>query len=207
MALVEVVRPATIGSRRGRAGGSARRVLGQGPRPVRPTRRASSSTASTGRSRSRRCGCVEAGRGVRRGDRRRRCGTPASRWARSSSWTSSGSTSTSRRRRGVWDGLGQPDRLRPSPIQERLVGRRPARAQGGAGFYRYRPGRRNHRRRVRATDHGAGGRGDRRGGSSPRSPRRRSVPVTRASPAEADIDLALRLGAAHPIGPFERLGR
>ena len=25
--------------------------------------------------------------------------------------------------------------------------------------------------------------------------------------SEADIDLALRLGAAHPIGPFERTGR
>ena len=27
---------------------------------------------------------------------------------------------------GIWDGLGRPERLRPSPIQERLVeGRRP----------------------------------------------------------------------------------
>ena len=33
--------------------------------------------------------------------------------------------------RGVWEGLGQPDRLRPSPIQERLVAAGPPRAQDG----------------------------------------------------------------------------
>jgi len=39
--------------------------------------------------------------------------------------------------RGVWDGLGRPDRLRPSPIQERLVEAGQLGRKTGSGFYRY----------------------------------------------------------------------
>ena len=60
---------------------------------------------------------------------------------------------------GVWDGLGRPDRLRPSPIQERLVAARRLGRKTGEGFYRYEDGRRarsprssgdDRRRRARA---------------------------------------------------------
>jgi 3-hydroxyacyl-CoA dehydrogenase len=44
--------------------------------------------------------------------------------------------------RGVWEGLGRPDRLRPSPIQERLVAADRLGRKSGAGFYRYDEGRR-----------------------------------------------------------------
>ena len=108
--------------------------------------------------------------------------------------------------RGVWDGLGRPDRLRPSTIQERLVDEGRLGRKSGAGFYDYDDGRRGPvaaefadaattlappliaarilgaigEEAVRARDEGVA--------------------------TDADIDLALRLGAAHPIGPFERRG-
>ncbi len=44
--------------------------------------------------------------------------------------------------RGVWDGLGRPDHLRPSPIQERLVETGRLGRKTGAGFYRYDDSRR-----------------------------------------------------------------
>ena len=43
---------------------------------------------------------------------------------------------------GVWSGLGKPDRLRPSTIQERLVSSGRLGRKSGAGFYRYEDGRR-----------------------------------------------------------------
>ena len=44
--------------------------------------------------------------------------------------------------RGVWEGLGRPDRLRPSAIQERLVTAGHLGRKSGEGFYRYDEGRR-----------------------------------------------------------------
>ena len=44
--------------------------------------------------------------------------------------------------RGVWDGLGRPDHLRPSRIQEHLVETGRLGRKTGAGFYRYEDGRR-----------------------------------------------------------------
>ena len=107
---------------------------------------------------------------------------------------------------GIWEGLGRPDRLRPSPIQERLVAAGDLGRKTGQGFYRYEDGRPG--RRGRATV------GVRRG----RAPQRRSQIRDRILDAIADeaqlaaaegvaspdvIDLALRLGAGHPHGPFE----
>jgi 3-hydroxybutyryl-CoA dehydrogenase len=43
---------------------------------------------------------------------------------------------------GVWSGLGRPDRLRPSSVQERLVTSGRLGRKSGAGFYRYEDGRR-----------------------------------------------------------------
>ena len=42
--------------------------------------------------------------------------------------------------RGVWEGLGRPERLRPSPIQELLVAAGQLGRKSGRGFYRYEDG-------------------------------------------------------------------
>jgi 3-hydroxybutyryl-CoA dehydrogenase len=109
--------------------------------------------------------------------------------------------------RGVWEGLGRPDHLRPSDIQEGLVAKGRLGRKTGAGFYEYIEGRRGpvaaefrqpsgasamtaaeiEAEIIRAIDAEA----------------RRAVADGVAS--EADIDLALRLGANHPAGPFERM--
>ena len=111
--------------------------------------------------------------------------------------------------RGVWEGLGRPEHLRPSEIQERLAAAEHLGRKSGVGFYEYTDGRRElGRPRVPGS----------------RTARRVSFPPPRSRPrilraidaearrtladgvaTESDIDLALRLGAAHPIGPFERM--
>jgi 3-hydroxybutyryl-CoA dehydrogenase len=106
--------------------------------------------------------------------------------------------------RGVWDGLGRPDRLRPSPIQERLVHESRLGRKAGSGFYLYEGGRRGSVAPEFA------------GAATTLAPtviaERILLAVINEAwhalgdevASEADIDLALRLGAAHPIGPFER---
>lgn len=106
----------------------------------------------------------------------------------------------------IWDGLGRPERLRPSPIQERLVEAGHLGRKAGRGFYRYEDGR-----SVGEADPAvASGPG---GSLPPAAIRARIVDaiVAEARLAVADgvaqpdtIDLALRLGAGHPRGPFER---
>jgi 3-hydroxybutyryl-CoA dehydrogenase len=102
----------------------------------------------------------------------------------------------------VYEGLGRPDRLRPSPIQERLVETGRFGRKTGTGFYAYRDGQRGDASADLAV---AGG-----GRDSEIVSRIEGAIAQEAelaleagvAPAES-IDLAVRLGAGHPQGPFE----
>lgn len=108
--------------------------------------------------------------------------------------------------RGVWEGLGRPDRLRPSDIQEGLLAQGRLGRKSGSGFYDYVDGRRS---TVAADFKAAPGVSSMAAADieadileAIEEEARRAVAEGVAS--EADIDLALRLGAGHPAGPFER---
>jgi 3-hydroxybutyryl-CoA dehydrogenase len=111
--------------------------------------------------------------------------------------------------RALFEGLGRPARLRPSPIQEELVAARTLGRKTDLGFYRYQHGRRigtapRFERPARSA-----------AGSEPATPDEIAERVISAIVNEAyralgdgvapagDIDRALRLGAGHPFGPFE----
>lgn len=105
----------------------------------------------------------------------------------------------------VWDGLDRPDRLRPSPIQERLVAAGRLGRKTGAGFYAYDEGRRG----APTDDIGPAARGTGLAADEIVA-RIEGAIVQEAAIARDDgvasadaIDLALRLGAGHPRGPFE----
>jgi 3-hydroxybutyryl-CoA dehydrogenase len=112
--------------------------------------------------------------------------------------------------RGVWDGLGRPDRLKPSDIQERLVDAGRLGRKTGAGFYRYEDGR-----RISVADEFAAGRGGLTALADHLIAERILLAVVNEAwhalgdrvATKRDIDLALRLGAGHPVGPFERTDR
>jgi 3-hydroxybutyryl-CoA dehydrogenase len=105
----------------------------------------------------------------------------------------------------IWDRLGRPDRLRPSPIQERLIESGQLGRKTGTGFYRYEDGRR-------------AGPADAEPSSSSATvnpakirdqilssiDREARLVAAEGVASEADIDLAMRLGANHPMGPFQR---
>ena len=105
----------------------------------------------------------------------------------------------------VWDGLGRPERLRPSTIQERLVAAGRLGRKTGRGFYRYEDGRAIGPDQPFAD-------GPRATLAEPAiaaivinaidDEARRAVTEGVATPDA--IDLAMRLGANHPVGPFER---
>ncbi len=108
--------------------------------------------------------------------------------------------------RGIWEGLGRPAHLRPSEIQEHLVAQLRLGRKTEHGFYDYEAGRRG----AVASDFA----GDpTRPALTAGEIRARILDAIDAEAhraradgvaTEADIDLALRLGAAHPTGPFER---
>jgi 3-hydroxybutyryl-CoA dehydrogenase len=105
----------------------------------------------------------------------------------------------------IWERLGRPDRLRPSPIQERLIEAGHLGRKARRGFYRYGDGRRAGTADV-----------DPASSAAAMDPARIRVQILSAIDdearlvaaegvaSEADIDLAMRLGANHPMGPFER---
>ena len=108
---------------------------------------------------------------------------------------------------GVWEGLGRPDRLRPSAIQAWLVTNGRLGRKTGSGFYRYESGE----------DPASAPLPRKLAGPTRETPldpagivgRIRSAVAAEAVSArdagvasEVDIDTALRLGAAHPEGPF-----
>ena len=105
--------------------------------------------------------------------------------------------------RGVWEGLGRPERLRPSDVQERLVAEGRLGRKAGLGFYDYRGDS------PAVADDFRGARGEL--DAAPIRERILLAVVNEAWHAlgdgvaiRDDIDVALRLGAAHPLGPFAR---
>jgi 3-hydroxybutyryl-CoA dehydrogenase len=101
--------------------------------------------------------------------------------------------------RAVWTGLGEPDRLRPSRIQERLVASGRLGRKAGGGFYRYDDGR-----RLEVDPEFAESRT--RGLTPDRISSRIETAIADEArlaadegvATRADIVTALRLGAAHP---------
>jgi 3-hydroxybutyryl-CoA dehydrogenase len=107
--------------------------------------------------------------------------------------------------RGVWEGLGRPDRLRPSPVQERLVEAGRLGRKTGEGFYRFEEGRRGDVVQEFAALPAASLGADQIAERIVAAVGQEAVLARDEGVAtEADIDLALRLGAGHPAGPFAR---
>jgi len=110
---------------------------------------------------------------------------------------------------GVWTGLGRPERLRPSPIQERLVASGQLGRKTGRGFYAYDAD--GHPTGLAEPDEPS-----RPAGVPTLTPAAIRERILSAVAAEAQlvvaegvasesaVDQALRLGANHPVGPFER---
>jgi 3-hydroxybutyryl-CoA dehydrogenase len=114
---------------------------------------------------------------------------------------------------GVWEGLGRPDRLRPSRIQAWLVDEGRLGRKSGVGFYRHRqehdpvpdPIPHDIAPRVRAERALAPERIVRR--IRARIADEAALARDEDVASEADIDTALWLGAAHPEGPFAWIRR
>jgi 3-hydroxybutyryl-CoA dehydrogenase len=103
----------------------------------------------------------------------------------------------------IWERLGRPDRLRPSPIQEERIAAGRLGRKTGEGFYRYVDGRRAATDAAPPIDATAAARiRDEILGAIDAEAR---LAAAEGVASDADIDLAMRLGANHPIGPFERM--
>lgn len=114
---------------------------------------------------------------------------------------------------GVWEGLGRPERLRPSPIQAWLVTHGRLGRKSGVGFYRYGI---EHDPALEPLPHEVAppAKAGQSLSGAETVHRIRSAIAAEAILArdagvasEADIDTALWLGAAHPEGPFAWIRR
>ena len=102
----------------------------------------------------------------------------------------------------IWEGLGRPERLRPSAIQETMVGDGRLGRKTGRGFYRYEDGRRG------PVDGASGSGNGPRAGHLPAARIRERIEsaivaearlaIDEDVAARNDIAMALRLGAAYP---------
>jgi 3-hydroxybutyryl-CoA dehydrogenase len=104
----------------------------------------------------------------------------------------------------IWVGLGRPDRLRPSPIQADRIEAGALGRKSAEGFYLYPDGHRGEVAepfRGPPTDLAAEAIRDRILGAIGAEA---DLAVEEGVASAADVDLALRLGANHPLGPFER---
>ena len=104
--------------------------------------------------------------------------------------------------RGVWEGFGRADRFRPSPVQEQLVDEERLGRKSGRGFYRYENG-------AKADVDIPGAQGSEGGDDIARRIELAVIAEAWRALGDAiatadDIDLAMRLGAGHRVGPFER---
>jgi 3-hydroxybutyryl-CoA dehydrogenase len=105
----------------------------------------------------------------------------------------------------IWERLGRPDRLRPSPIQERLIEAGHLGRKTGQGFYRYEAGRRSGEGEpATSSTGGAASRAEVRAEILAAIDAEARLAASDGVASEGDIDLAMRLGASHPAGPFER---
>lgn len=113
----------------------------------------------------------------------------------------------------IWERLGQPDRLRPSPIQAERIAAGMLGRKTAEGFYRYVDGRRTEVSPPFAAGARVGSDAEALDAAAIRARVLAAVDVEARLAADegvaaaADIDRALRLGAGHPEGPFERMAR
>jgi 3-hydroxybutyryl-CoA dehydrogenase len=108
----------------------------------------------------------------------------------------------------IWERLARPDRLRPSPIQERLIAVGQLGRKTGAGFYQYEGGRRAGPAVAEPPSPSAAvGPARIRDQILSAIEHEARLVAAEGVASETDIDLAMRLGANHPIGPFERAER
>jgi 3-hydroxybutyryl-CoA dehydrogenase len=102
----------------------------------------------------------------------------------------------------IWEALGRPERLRPSPIQEERIAVGALGRKTGEGFHRYEDGRRVGVSQPFAADTtGLDADAIRGRIEAAIAAEARSV-VDEGIASPTGVDLALRLGAGHPRGPF-----